>query len=165
MLTTKYLMVGNPGIGKSTIQNGFSNRAHFRAGFNPGGGLTYNSNRRRLAMTFAWTLQVHCRQQAAQHIIQALRQDGSYKILFLSLDSGRAHGSEKATMECVLRAAPIGIRYGIILTKFTSRRLTSFAQTQTWRGKSWPRCFRGFSPRTTPITLHLTPPLSPRATW
>ena len=92
------LFVGNPGGGKSTLLNSLLGKLHFKSGVSFGQGLTtlFDSSVQD-GVTFCDTpglLDTALRQQAAEEITKALKQDGVYRIFFVvTLEAGR--GSSK----------------------------------------------------------------------
>merc|ERR1712087_862831 len=118
---TSYLMVGNPGVGKSTILNGFANKVLFESGPSFGAGKTKVLQSETVgADTFMDTpglADINLRKQAAAAITEALQKGGVFKIFFVvTLEAGRVKPADRTTMELVLASAPIS-HYGVIINK------------------------------------------------
>jgi len=120
---TNYLVLGNPGCGKSTFSNGFIKRPCFRSGISLGGlttdlqiqigefGNKYMDSP-GLSDIINWT-------KSADSIYRALTQDGTYKlIVVIALESGRIRPDDKQTAKLILNSASISSnQYSIIVNK------------------------------------------------
>ena len=121
---TKLVLIGNPGVGKSTLLNSLLGRVEFKAGVSLGTGLTeilqevINDNGDSLIDTPGLS-DVFRRQQAAQEIKKALTKGGQFKIIFaITLEAGRIRPDDMTTIKLVLQAAPmIQHSYSIIVNK------------------------------------------------
>jgi GTP-binding protein EngB required for normal cell division len=116
-----YLIIGNPGTGKSTILNGFAGKALFKSGPAFGMGNTKALQKETVnGNTFMDTpglADIQMRETAAQEIEKALKVGGTYKIFFLiTLEAGRVRPEDRTTIELILMSAPI-THYGIIINK------------------------------------------------
>lgn len=117
----KYILIGNPGVGKSTVLNGFVGKVVFPNGPSYGGGLTKELNETKVGDD--WFLDtpgladIKLRQAAAAAITAAMKKGGQFKIMFvLQLIEGRMRPEDITTMKLVLDSAPI-TDYGIIFNK------------------------------------------------
>mmetsp|Transcript_19532 Transcript_19532/g.22418 ORF Transcript_19532/g.22418 Transcript_19532/m.22418 type:complete len:295 (+) Transcript_19532:12-896(+) len=121
------LMIGNPGVGKSTLLNGLVGSATFKAGFSKGRGLTtvlqeHIDNNYRYVDTPGLS-DIEMRKQAADEITKALQKGGSFAVFFVvTLESGRIRPDDSTTIKLVLDAASdIKDCYSIIINKATKR--------------------------------------------
>lgn len=122
---SKFLLIGNPGTGKSTILNGLIGKLKFKSGISYGSGLTWKldivEDGSHHFMDTPGLSDMQRRQEAAQAITEALSQNGNYKIFFvITLQNGRVKPEDVATMNLVLKAAPI-TDYGIIINQLPPR--------------------------------------------
>jgi len=120
-----YLMVGNPGTGKSTLLNGFVGKPLFESGLSFGSGLTYELDVKKsgkdVFMDTPGLADEEMRVQAAQAITQAMRKGGLFKVFFvITLESGRVRPQDKTTMKLVLQAAPQITNYAVIINKLSN---------------------------------------------
>ena len=118
---TNFLLIGNPGTGKSTILNGLIGEAIFKSGISYGKGMTFQFDKHKVGMhTYMDTpglADPELRKQAAAAITEALKQEGYYKIFFVvTLQNGRVKAEDVTTMKLVLDAAPIS-DFGIIINQ------------------------------------------------
>jgi len=128
---TNFLLIGNPGSGKSTILNGLigkqSGKALFRSGLSYGKGMTYQLDRHQVGphtyMDTPGLADTKLREAAAKAIEEALKcGKGNYKIFFvMTLQNGRVKAEDVATMKLVLNAAPSISNYGVIINQVPSK--------------------------------------------
>ena len=125
------LMIGNPGVGKSTLLNGLVGKAVFKSGVSIAPGLTKVLQMYQ-APWGAWygdTPGLAYTPQAAEEIAKALKtQHGCYKLLFVVRDyAGRISPADVATIKLVLDALPeVRSAYGIIFNKMGKRMIKMF---------------------------------------
>ncbi len=118
------LLIGNPGVGKSTILNSFLGKPAFKSGISLGSGMTkilqeeYDENGVRFIDTPGLS-DIDMREKAAKEIKAALTKGGLYKIFFvITLEAGRIRPDDKTTMKLVLEAAKtIQHSYSVIVNK------------------------------------------------
>eukprot|EP00434_Breviolum_minutum_P041099 symbB.v1.2.036554.t1/scaffold5179.1/size30116/3 len=118
---TNFLVIGNPGTGKSTILNGLIGEAIFKSGISYGKGMTFQFDKHKVGMhTYMDTpglAHPELRKQAAAAITEALKQEGYYKIFFVvTLQNGLVKAEDVTTMKLMLDAAPIS-DFGIIINQ------------------------------------------------
>jgi len=140
-METQIILIGNPGTGKSTLLNalirshaasGTGEANHFDSGIAVGKGITDDMKRVKKTRKFLkentvdvsfidtpGLADVARAEAASQEIRKALTFEGNYKVFFvLTLRNGRIIGEDKATMQLVLKAAPIK-HYGVIFNQVT----------------------------------------------
>lgn len=103
------IMAGNPGAGKSFLLNSLSGSILFPSGISLVDGKTKNfCTRTRNGCKFSDTPGLddyNSRQRAAGEISKALRQGGTFKLIFVTtLEEGRVRPADVTTINLVLRA-------------------------------------------------------------
>ena len=123
------LLVGNPGVGKSTIINSIFGEVRAIAGTNPGTGITtiqegYNFKNRILIDT-PGLADVKKRAKSAKEIENALKRGGKYRIIFvIELSAGRIRDEDISTITTVMDAINIpNVKYNVLFNKVTKREL------------------------------------------
>lgn len=128
---TKFIFVGNPGTGKSTLLNGIFGEAQFLSGNSVGKGLTVelqwadHSNGDSFADT-PGLADVELRKEAAEAITTALKSgEDDYKIIFVITEEGaRVRPMDVQTITTVLSSVQNIDKtppYGIIVNKVTKK--------------------------------------------
>lgn len=130
----RYLLIGNPGAGKSTILNGLCKsagveHAKFHAGISLGGGLTTKFNWFQVPgfgvfMDTPGLDDDTMRKEAAAQIKKALTQEGRYRIFFICFaQSGRIQPADKTTIKLVCDACKDvpGFCYNVIFNKMSTK--------------------------------------------
>eukprot|EP00927_Polykrikos_kofoidii_P021617 TRINITY_DN20402_c0_g1_i1.p1 TRINITY_DN20402_c0_g1~~TRINITY_DN20402_c0_g1_i1.p1 ORF type:complete len:889 (+),score=89.70 TRINITY_DN20402_c0_g1_i1:96-2669(+) len=121
-----YLWIGNPGVGKSTLANANAGAVLFKSGVSYGSGLTIALHKVHhggsLHMDTPGLRDITMQKRAASEISEALKQEGTYKVLFvITLESGRIRPDDVVVMELVLQAAPTIRSYGVVINKLPKR--------------------------------------------
>merc|ERR1711916_374522 len=131
------LLVGNPGTGKSTIVNGIVGRVVFRSGFSAGTGMTTCMQTvEHEGVIYSDTPgldDVNTRETAGREIATALRQNGTYRLIFVvTLEAGRVRSADIATMKIVLDAIdlPTEVPFGIIINKLSKKAMTKLGEEE-----------------------------------
>jgi GTP-binding protein EngB required for normal cell division len=123
---------GNPGAGKSALCNSIFQDTVFQSGLSTGTGLT----REKQAFIYQHTkyidtpglsdVDIPAMERAAQEIEKALKENDSYKIIFVStLESGRIRKQDLVTINKICEAVKVKFKYGIIFNKATEAALAS----------------------------------------
>jgi len=126
-------LMGNPGVGKSTILNGMAGVAHFPSGLSLGKGYTttisYFETDRHLLCDTPGLADIAARQEAAQQLQRLLNRSIPIKIAFVvTLQNGRIRSDDSDTINTVLSAFPVistDDSFGVIINQVTTevRRL------------------------------------------
>lgn len=104
------IMAGNPGVGKSFLLNSLSGAILFPSGVSLIDGKTTHFCTRTCSkgITYSDTPgldDINSRERAANEISKALRQGGTFKLVFVAaLEDGRVRPADVATIHVVLRA-------------------------------------------------------------
>ena len=120
------LLIGNPGVGKSTLANCMAKTVLFKSGLNFGEGITYKlDEEKHNGVTYLDTpglADIKLRKKAAIAITEGLRRNGTYQIFFvITLEGGRLRPADLATIKLVLQNAEDITSYSLIINKLSKR--------------------------------------------
>ena len=120
------LLIGNPGVGKSTLANCMAKTVLFKSGVSFGKGMTYqldqNSHNGVTYLDTPGLADFKIRKEAAEAITQGLKKGGNYQIFFVvTLESGRLRPEDLATIKLVLENAKKITSYSLIINKLSKR--------------------------------------------
>ena len=109
-------------------RNGAPLSKKFKSGVSFGAGLTYQLDTVEVnGVTYMDTPgldDIEMRKKAAEAITHALKQDGSYRVMFvLTLEAGRIKPNDITTMNLVLDSAPEITNYGVVFNKIPEDEL------------------------------------------
>ncbi|PXF48428.1 hypothetical protein BWQ96_01888 [Gracilariopsis chorda] len=134
---TRVIVIGNPGVGKSTIQNTLLQKTVFESGISLGGGLTKSTATcTKGDLTFVDTPgldDLYNRRTAAKEISAALRGPSTVKMVFVTaLEAGRVRSADVCTLQTIVTAlrevvGDMTRKYTLIINKCED----SLAQTLT----------------------------------
>ena len=119
------LLIGNPGVGKSTIANCMAKTVLFSSGFHTAKGMSYQlEEKKHEEITYLDTpglADINTRKAAANSITEGLKRGGYYQIFFVvTLEAGRVRAADLTTIKLVLNAADI-TSYSLIINKLSKR--------------------------------------------
>ena len=120
------LLIGNPGVGKSTLANCIAKTVLFKSGVNFGKGMTCQLDENVYeGITYLDTpglADIKMRKTAAKAITEGLKKGGIYQIFFVvTLEAGRLRPTDLATIKIVLRNAKEITSYSLIINKLSKR--------------------------------------------
>ncbi|RLN74171.1 hypothetical protein BBJ28_00012326 [Nothophytophthora sp. Chile5] len=129
-----YLFLGNPGTGKSTLINCLAGGVMFESGVSYGGGLTKHFQQRLhdgvMYMDTPGLADRQIQETAARAITEALRQSGTYKLLFMvRLENGRVVSDDLATIETVLTSIEmVDVPFTIVVNNVKKRQYATMME-------------------------------------
>eukprot|EP01091_Cochliopodium_minus_P005211 TRINITY_DN15174_c0_g1_i1.p1 TRINITY_DN15174_c0_g1~~TRINITY_DN15174_c0_g1_i1.p1 ORF type:complete len:336 (-),score=99.10 TRINITY_DN15174_c0_g1_i1:51-1025(-) len=119
------LLIGNPGVGKSTLLNCLIKEVKFKSGLSIATGMTQilQWHEHSDGVVYADTpglSDIFKKKEAALQITKALQRNGIYKLIFvLTVESGRIRPDDITTMNLVLESIKQPVIYGVIINKCT----------------------------------------------
>lgn len=153
----RYLFIGNPGTGKSTMLNCHARKCLFKSGMSFGGGLTAKLDVEEtdeiIYMDTPGLADEQLRREAAKAIAEALKAGGEYKVCFVLLSTqGRVRPDDKSTMKLVLNAVPeLGENFGILLNQCSRKFMQGMQEPGDKLDKFISYLFSGMDRRTSKI--------------
>ena len=120
------LLIGNPGVGKSTLANCIAKTALFKSGVSFGKGMTYQLDESvHEGITYLDTpglADIKMRKTAAKAITEGLKKNGTYQIFFVvTLEAARLRPTDLATIKIILKNAKEITSYSLIINKLSKR--------------------------------------------
>ena len=118
------VIIGNPGVGKSTLANCMANTDLFKSGLNFGKGMTNKlDEKKHNGITYLDTPGLadnSMHKAAAEAITEGLKKDGEYQIFFVvTLEAGRLRPTDLAIINLVLASAKSITSYNVIINKLS----------------------------------------------
>ena len=116
------LLIGNSGVGKSTLANCIAKTDLFKSGLKFRKGMTYLlDEKNHKGITYLETpglADISMQKEAAMAITEGLKKDGVYQIFFVvTLEAGRIRPSDLATIKLILASAKDIKSCNIIINK------------------------------------------------
>jgi predicted GTPase len=162
---TKFIVIGNPGCGKSTLINCYVGEQLFTSGpSRNGSGVTYQldemcSKDGRKFLDTPGLSDVQMRKAAAEAIDKALQVGGVFKILFMVLETeGRWRSDDLTTMKLVIDATRGQIskdKYAILVNKCDEEFLQDLEDDSDLKKDTLATLFNSCEDRKMPTTCHI----------
>lgn len=158
------MLVGNPGVGKSTLLNSLLEEVRFPSGPSKGSGMTQEhavhdvtiGGRSVKLVDSPGLADVETREQCAKEISKGLKLEGRYKlIMIVKEEDGRVVEQDKTTLKLILDAIPTikDNEFGLVVNKISEEMMINYRTDPSWKEELVTKLFAGLPKKTEHIRL------------